>query len=558
MSFYYLEITRGIEVGRKYLLADGGISIGRSSQNTIAINSAEKSVSGHHAIFYKTEDRILLQDMESTNGTYVNSQAIKERQVQPGDEIGLGKSGPRLKLIVSEKELDTTPPKGNHGVCPLPTSLRTREDEMQVFEKAPPSYTDKEDLEAITRVRLNARKVSLDDNDETSQTEAIEKKILYKKMGASDMHDLMKDPKRLDKIIGRGNLGETQVSMLRTMHGAHNKSQRQWVVILCAVLFVSVTAIAFFAIRAYQYKALVNKGLTLKATLDSYEERIARANKNPEGNKRELDSLINALDKAKKELANVKGTIHESDFGKFYSDPLEKTIDEVLMRFGETDYHIPREMVDRVKYHISVYSGPLRGTIAKYISRKEKYFPMIHRIFQENNIPQDLAYVSMLESGFNPRALSHAGARGMWQFMPETGRRYGLRVQESYDERLDPEKASLAAARYFKELIGIFGGRSSVMLAMAAYNAGEGRIVGALRKIDNPMRNRDFWYIYRMGYLAEETNEYIPRVISLLIISEHPQQYNFSALPSAPSAQMDSENDFIPLDDIKNKPPEHY
>ena len=72
------------------------------------------------------------------------------------------------------------------------------------------------------------------------------------------------------------------------------------------------------------------------------------------------------------------------------------------------------------------------------------------------------------------------------------------------------------------------------MLAMAAYNAGEGRIVGALRKIDNPMRNRDFWYIYRMGYLAEETNEYIPRVIALLIISEHPQQYNFEGLPSAP------------------------
>ena len=372
------------------------------------------------------------------------------------------------------------------------------------------------------------------------------------------MHKLMKDPKRLDKIISRGNLGETQVSMLRTMHGANRKMQRQWIMILGAVVLVSTTAIAFFAIRTFQYKALVSKGLTLRATMDSYEERISRANKNPDGNKRELDSLINALDKAKMALADVKGTIRESDFGKFYSDPLEKTIDEVLMRFGETNYHIPREMVERVKYHISVYSGPLHNTIAKYISRKEKYFSMIRRIFKENNLPEDLAYISMLESGFNPRALSHAGARGMWQFMPETGRRYGLRVQESLDERLDPEKASIAAAQYFKELIGIFGGRSSVMLAMAAYNAGEGRIVGALRKIDNPMRNRDFWYIYRMGYLADETNEYIPRVISLLIISEHPSQYNFTGIPSAPPEQLDAENDFIPLDDIKNKPPEHY
>jgi Soluble lytic murein transglycosylase and related regulatory proteins (some contain LysM/invasin domains) len=557
MNYYYLEITRGIEAGKKYLLTDGGISIGRSSQNSIAINSAEKSVSGHHAIFYKTADRILLQDMESTNGTFVNNLAIKEHQLQPGDEIGLGKSGPRLKLIVSDKELDTTPPKANQFVPSQPTGLRTKEDDMRLFEKEPENFTVKENLETITRIKLNAKPTPPPEG-EASQTMEFEKKILHKKMGASDMHDLMKDPKRLNKLIGRGNLGETQVSMLRTMHGAHNKLQRQWVIILCVVLFVSVTAIAFFAIRAYQYKALVNKGLTLKATLDSYEERISQANKNPEGNKRELDSLINALDKAKLALADVKGTIHESDFGKFYSDPMEKTIDEVLMRFGETNYHIPREMVDRVKYHISVYSGPLHNTIAKYISRKEKYFSMIRRIFKENNLPEDLAYVSMLESGFNPRALSHAGARGMWQFMPETGRRYGLKVQEPLDERLDPEKASMAAAKYFRELIGIFGGRSSVMLAMAAYNAGEGRIVGALRKIDNPMRNRDFWYIYRMGYLAEETNEYIPRVISLLIISEHPQQYNFAGLPSTPAEQIDSENDFIPLDDIKNKPPEHY
>ena len=87
---------------------------------------------------------------------------------------------------------------------------------------------------------------------------------------------------------------------------------------------------------------------------------------------------------------------------------------------------------------------------------------------------------------------------------------------------------------------------------MAAYNAGEGRVVGALRKIDNPMRNRDFWYIYRMGYLAEETNEYIPRVMALLIISEHPDQYGFSQVPAAPAGQADAENDFIPLDNIKN------
>jgi hypothetical protein len=557
MNYYYLEIVQGVEGGKKYPLVDGATSVGRSSQNTIAMHSAEKSVSGHHAIFYKSPERILLQDMDSTNGTFVNNRKIKEQELKPGDEVGLGKSGPRLRLIVSDRELDMAPAKGNQFVSPESTSIKTKEDDARFFIKpSHDEFTMKEDLQAITRIKQ--RSMDLPEQSGASRTREIENKIMHKKLGAGDMHELMKDGKRLEKIIDRGNLGETQVSMLRSMHGANKKMQRQWKMILAAVVLVSVTIIAFFAIRTFQYKAMVSKGLTLRATMDSYEERIARANKNPDGNKHELDSLISELDKAKLQLSEVKGTIRESDIGKFYSDPLEKTIDDVLMRFGETNYHIPREMVDRVKYHISVYSGPLHGTISKYISRKEKYFPMIRRVFKENNLPEDLAYVSMLESGFNPRALSHAGARGMWQFMPETGRRYGLRVQEAYDERLDPEKASLAAAQYFRELIGIFGGKSSVMLAMAAYNAGEGRIVGALRKIDNPMRDRDFWYIYRMGYLAEETNEYIPRVIALLIISEHPQQYNFAGLPSAPPEQMDAENDFIPLDDIKNKPPEHY
>ena len=147
-------------------------------------------------------------------------------------------------------------------------------------------------------------------------------------------------------------------------------------------------------------------------------------------------------------------------------------------------------------------------------------------------------------------ALSHAGARGLWQFMPKTARQFGLKVNDHVDERIDPQKATYAAAEYFKDLIGIFGGKSSVMLCMAAYNAGEGRVMGALRKIDDPMRNRDFWYIYRMGYLAEETNEYIPRVISFIIISEHPEDYGFGDYSGAgtDTGSLESENDFVEFD----------
>ncbi len=549
MPYYYLEVMQGVERGKKYFLADGAVSIGRSSQNTIALHSSEKSVSSHHAIIYKSETGLLVQDLESTNGTFVNNQRIKEQQLQVGDTVGFGKSGPQLKLIISETELSTTPPPPLHFVAPESTSLRTREDDVAFLP--PKDFLVNGHPEVTTKIKV--RKPQHDGSSGKSKTVALEKKIIDKKLGSDELHDLMNDDKRLDKIIERGNINQTQVNMLRSIQGAGKKMQRQWMMILGVVCVVSMSAIAFFAIRAFQYRSVVNRGLSLRATMDTYEERIAKANKNPDGNKRELDSLIDALEKAKNELSEVKGNLRQSDFGKFYSDPLEKTIDEVLIRFGETDYHIPREMIERVKYHMGVYSGPLQATIAKYIIRKSKYFPMLRRIFRDNNLPQDLTYVSMLESGFNTRALSHCGARGLWQFMPETGRRYGLRIDADVDERLDPEKSTYASAKYFKELIGIFGGKSSPMLAMAAYNAGEGRIVGALRKIDNPMRNRDFWYIYRMGYLADETNEYIPRVIALLILSENPEKYGFGGVSVArETGPLESENDFIPLENLRD------
>jgi pSer/pThr/pTyr-binding forkhead associated (FHA) protein len=552
MSYYYLEIIKGQQTGRRYLLQDGAISVGRSSQNNIALNPSEKTVSSHHAIIYKSGDHITLQDLESTNGTYVNEERITEIQLMPNDVIGFGKTGPRLKLIKSETELSLNADSALNISSPESTSIRTIEDDINKYDKMiSDDMTGKEDLSVVTKVKLTLPpKNQLNNN--SSQTMEMEKKIIEKKMGASDMHKLMGDEDRIEKIINRGKIGQTQAAMLKSVYIAHKRSRKKWIAILGVVIGISVVAISFFAIRAYQYKSLLSKGFSLREKLDKYEAQIADANKNPDVNKKILDSLILELENAKKQLSAVRQEVKSSDFDKFYSEPLEKTIDEVLMRFGETDYHIPKEMISRVKYHINIYSGSLKNTIAKYIARKEKYFPMIRKIFRQNNLPEDLAYVSMLESGFNPMALSHAGARGIWQFMPETGRRYGLRIDNIVDERCDPEKATNAAAKYFKELIAIFGGKSSVMLAIAAYNAGENRIVNALRKIDNPMRNRDFWYIYRMGILAEETNEYIPRVIALLIISENPKQYGFTSLPSIPSAQSDLENDFIPLDDIKN------
>lgn len=549
MQYFYLEIIKGKEQGRRYLLHDGAISIGRSSSNSITMHSGEKAVSGHHAIIYKSPDKIMIQDMQSTNGTFVNEDRINEKELSAGVMIGLGKTGPRLKLIVSETELAT-----GQAVESAPkesTGARTIENDGLEGKASSKSggNTTRTASGIIPKSKHSESEPIIPQAE--SVTMDMERKLVEKRMDVDDMHSLMKDEKRLEKILDRGEISDTQSSLLVSAYGVRKKTRNQWMLIVGIVSAVSLLVILFLGIRVYQYSQMLKKGLSLEEKLDIYEDKISKANNNPDINKNELAKLILELEETKKQLASVKENLKEDDVVKFYTDTTEKLIDDIMMRFGETDYHIPEEMVNRVKYHISIYSGRLKSIIARYFQRKNIYFPMIRDVLERENLPLELAYISMLESGFNPKALSHAGARGLWQFMPATGRRYGLRVDDNVDERCNPKKATHAAAEYFKDLIAEFGGKSSLMLAMAAYNAGEGRVRGALRKIDDPMRNRDFWYIYRMGYLAEETNEYIPRVLALMIMDENPAKYGFKTASSEVEVEVEvevKEDDFIELE----------
>jgi hypothetical protein len=545
MPYYYFEVTKGVEQGRRYVLGDGAVSIGRSSRNTIAFHSSEKNVSAHHAIVYKSPGRIFIQDLQSTNGTFVNEVKVTEQELAPGDIVGFGRMGPRLALVESAEQPDAgVPPGGSEAPKKEETRSRTAEDERGDVQRR--SQT----MSRMTQSEGQAQHTPLYDDVAPTFTQEMARKIVERRADAGDMHALLKDGKRVERIIGGGQLGETHTNLILSAYHASRTMRKQWYIILGAVVVVALGLIVFFAGRAFQYKQLLNKGLALEQKLDKYDKLIAEAKANPEANRDTLKRLIDEFEKAGQQLESVHGNLREDDIQKFYSDPVEEQIAGFLERFGETNYHIPPQMVERVKYHIGIYSGRMRKITMRYLKRREKYYPMIKSILKENNLPVELSYVAMLESGFNPKALSHAGARGLWQFMPRTARTYGMRVSNRIDERIIPEKATRAAAEYFKDLIGIFGGKSSIMLAMAGYNAGEGRVQGALRKIDDPMRNRDFWYIYRMGYLAEETNEYIPRIIAFAIISENLNTYGFAGAEVIPSEseELEAEDDFVEFD----------
>ncbi len=155
-----------------------------------------------------------------------------------------------------------------------------------------------------------------------------------------------------------------------------------------------------------------------------------------------------------------------------------------------------------------------------YLSRSGKYVGMMQKILVRYGLPEDLVYVVLIESGFSPKAYSVAKAAGPWQFISETGRRYGLRIDWWADERRDAEKSTHAAASYLRDLYGMF---ESWPLATAAYNAGEGKIQRAVTRY----KSDDFSELIRHGYLKQETKDYVPKMLAALTIAKDPDKYGF-------------------------------
>jgi membrane-bound lytic murein transglycosylase D len=150
---------------------------------------------------------------------------------------------------------------------------------------------------------------------------------------------------------------------------------------------------------------------------------------------------------------------------------------------------------------------------------------MISRELRERDMPQDLIYLAMIESGFNPQAHSAQGARGMWQLTADTARRYKLRVDEGVDERLDPEKSTRAALEFLRDLYGRFG---SWYLAAAAYNAGEGRVSTIMTEATGSVWGKDEDYYRIWDKLPGETRDFVPAMIAAATISKDPDRFGFS------------------------------
>lgn len=203
-------------------------------------------------------------------------------------------------------------------------------------------------------------------------------------------------------------------------------------------------------------------------------------------------------------------------------------LEEELKKWDhQVKFDVPIEMNRQVRAYLVYFSTERKEIFRRYLSRSSRYLPMIKETFQEFGLPDDLAYLALIESGFSNKATSHAAAVGMWQFIRGTGVRYGLTVDSYLDERRDPEKATKAAAKYLLDLYKQFG---SWYLAAASYNCGEGRVQREL----NQSNHKNFWQLSENQCLPNETKNYVPQMIAATIIAKNPEKFGFKNVPYLP------------------------
>jgi membrane-bound lytic murein transglycosylase D len=260
----------------------------------------------------------------------------------------------------------------------------------------------------------------------------------------------------------------------------------------------------------------------LGETLHSYElnaERNAEEDEEPAGEPAPIDALAN--------MELPKG------------DPrLAAKVEQELIN---VPHDLPLTVNDSVLQYLNFFTTPKgRAVVEHGLGRAGRYNDMIRRVLRQEGVPQDLIYLAQAESAFQPAAVSRAGARGLWQFMPFRGEEYDLDRNYWVDERSDPEKATRAAARHMRDLYDMFG---DWYLVMAAYNSGPMNVVKAVERTGYA----DFWELQRLHALPKQTQNYVPIIIAMALVAKAPALYGVQVAPEKP-AQVDTIKPGHPID----------
>ena len=203
--------------------------------------------------------------------------------------------------------------------------------------------------------------------------------------------------------------------------------------------------------------------------------------------------------------------------------------DQVLAAEQGAVFDFPIDLNDKVLTWVNIFAGRIKSKIESSLSRGSSYLPMIRQIFAEEGIPQDLAFLPIVESGYINQARSYAKAVGMWQFMRATGRMYGLTGNAWIEERRDPVKATRAAARYLKRL---YEREGDWYLALVGYNAGP----LTTDRASQALGTRNFWDMARSRWLRDATKSYVPQMCAAVLVGRFPERYGLTIRQETPFA----------------------
>ncbi len=462
-------LRSGPLAGTRYQLHEGVLRIGRAPDNDIVTQGQQSAtVSLYHLEISGEGGRYRVRDVGSTNGTYIDGEQVSDAEVHPPSVIRLGSNGPEFALTTEQAE---TSDLGQTLVIPAGIQLPA----------AAPAAPAGEHEALLSEAVQQARQARAEGKGD--QTMMLMRSVLS--------HALQRNSSRFRLTIG----------------------------ILVAALLGTV------GFSFWKLTSLKREKVAIDDRIRQIEIRLEK-DETPEEAERLITELSTYQDEARTLERNVLYRYAVRQQQNFVTNEIRA----IMAEFGAETYSVPPEFEQGVTQYIEQYRGSDRPLMERALNNASSKLTEIRTILQTENLPPDLAFIPLVESALGPQQVSAAGAAGPWQLTSPTARILGLRVDGAVDERLDLRKATRAGCRYLRNLILDFGSGSSVMLALAAYNLGPTRVKQAVTKVvQDPIKQRNFWYLYRTRALPAETREYVPKVFAAIIIGRNPARFGFNA-----------------------------
>ena len=479
------------------------VRVGRAEDCDLRFDAAkDPKVSGHHAEFLYEDGCWFVVDTGSTNGTLIDGQRVSKARLRQGEEVQLGAGGPLVRV-----EFDAADGLGG--------AMKTE----AVNIKDIPALLSKPSIDSTSQ--LSAMSAELKQSADTQTANLAE--LAAKRVA---------EERRKAGGVSSGQTMQIMASTLRQVQQTTRSSTRKrWVKVVMGVGGAALLVVAAMGVVIVRQQRQIAGLLKEKERIDKEIESV-QVEMQSESDPDRLAALEEKLGALAGSAERTIETLGKSDKQKAAEvaeagDDLDRQIRAILRKFDAQTYAVPPIFKERLKFQIDVLA---HSSNLKFIyHRKQRYWASILREFTALGLPEEMAYIAWAETQFDPTMKSSAGAAGMWQLSASTARNYGLTVEGKNDERYNPEKETKAAAQHLANLLAEYGS-DSFMLAMASYNRGEAGVRRVLHQVAQEpggfrKEKRDFWHLYRLKKLPEETREYVPKVLAAAIVSRDAKKY---------------------------------